>query len=94
MLYGVDYRDFHTALHGILVFEQEGEADEAYRILKYYAEYDWEYPEDYVLSVNEVFDRAYDVIKEIDYRNLDDIARSYFNGRDVKIVNNVFVDVF
>lgn len=97
MLYGIDYRDYHTAIHGIIIFAKEKTAEEYLDTLKSVQDlYDCaKIPyEEYVGAVERVFEKAHAVIDEIDYREINPDMPKLYEGKNVRIINNFAVDIY
>ena len=80
--YGVNFRNMHTAIHGIIVFN---DVDEAIRCAKQLEETESG-------ETLEYFDYS-DFIEEINYRDIETTEDGTFYD-DIKIVNDVFIDVY
>lgn len=106
MLYGVDYRSFHSAVHGVILFAEMEQAIEAHQILKAVESGTIKDRIECEMLTNEAFGKAYAVVDEIDYRSIqpsmEDLSFNVnHNGfvsvesDDVQIVNHgQFVDVY
>jgi hypothetical protein len=79
-LYGINFRNMRTAIHGIIVFTNKAEATACAKLL--------DETED--VETLEGFDYE-DIIEEIDYR---DITRNGKYYKDIRIVNDLFIDVY
>lgn len=98
--YGIDYRNMHNALHGILVFSDSDEAEQAYDQLKQ-AEQQAEQSEDeheYNDILSYVFDSAVEDIDEINFRDFINVGgdKIYprYDDEFIIIVNNFAVDLY
>lgn len=94
--YGIDYRNMHNAIHGILVFSDNDDAKQCYDDLKQ-AEY-VEDQSEYDVILEQVFDFAIDNVEEINYRDFRDVAGEeiypLYDDEFIIIVNNVAVDLY
>lgn len=94
--YGVDYRNMHTAIHGIIVFSDRDDAEWAYDELKRASRADYGHEYDFILD--DIFNSSIEVLEEINYRNFTDAAGEkvypYHDDEFIIIVNNISVDVF
>lgn len=94
--YGIDYRNMHTALHGILVFADSDEAEQAYDQLKQAEQLEDEH--EYNNILRDVFDFAIEDIDEINFRDFINVGGDkIYPGYDdefIIIVNNIAVDLF
>ena len=94
--YGVDYRNMHTATHGILVFSDKDEAEYAHLDLMRAAAVDDNHKSNFV--VEDVFNSAVEVLEDINYRNFTKIDGEkiypYHDDEFIIIVNNVAVDLY
>lgn len=92
--YGVDYRNMHNAIHGILVFSDSDEAEQAYDQLKQAEQSEDEYND--ILSY--VFDFAIEDIDEINFRDFINVGgdKIYprYDDEFIIIVNNIAVDLY
>lgn len=94
--YGVDYRNMHTAIHGILVFSDSDEAEQAYAELKQaeHANDEQEYND--ILSY--VFDFAVEDIDEINFRDFINVGEDKiyprYDDEFIIIVNDFTVDLY
>ena len=94
--YGVDYRNMHTAIHGILMFSDIDEAEQAYAELTRAARTDDE--NEYNDILDYIFNLAIDTIEEVnygDYVELDgDKIYSVYDDEFIIIVNDLAVDLY
>jgi hypothetical protein len=94
--YGVDYRNTHNALHGILVFADSDEAEQAYDQLKQAEQLEDEHEYNNILS--DVFDFAIEDIDEINFRDFINVGgdKIYprYDDEFIIIVNNIAVDLY
>lgn len=94
--YGVDYRNMHTAIHGILVFSDRDEAEYAYDELKRAERTNDEHEYDDILD--HVFNFAVDTIEEVNYRDyveLDsDKIYPVYDDEFIIIVNSISIDLY
>lgn len=94
--YGIDYRNMHTAIHGIAVFSDIDEAKQAYAELKRAerANDDHEYYD----ILDYAFDLTIDIIEEVNYRDyveLDgDKIYPIYEDEFIIIVNPVSIDLY
>lgn len=94
MKYGVDYRNFRTAIHGILIFDDEDVALEAYKALRAIEEdedVDYDF---YDEEITRVAEQSVDNIEEIHYNKIQPIMNDIYDDEDVEIVNLVAVDLY
>lgn len=94
--YGVDYRNMHTAIHGILVFSDRDEAEQAYDELKQAERTNDEYEYNDILDY--VFDFAVEDIDEINFRDFINVGgdKIYprYDDKFIIIVNDFVVDLY
>jgi hypothetical protein len=94
--YGIDYRSMHTAIHGILVFADSDEAEQAYDQLKQAEQSEDEHEYNYILS--DVFDSAVEDIDEINFRDFINVGgdKIYprYDDEFIIIVNNIAIDLY
>lgn len=94
--YGVDYRNMHNAIHGILVFSDSDEAEQAYDQLKQAEQSEDEHEYNDILSY--VFDFAIEDIDEINFRDFINVGgdKIYprYDDEFIIIVNNIAVDLY
>lgn len=94
--YGVDYRNMHTGIHGILVFADIDEAEQAYDDLKQaeYSKDEYEYND----ILDDVLESVVEDIDEINFRdfvNVDgDKVYPYSDDEFIIIVNDFAVDLY
>jgi len=80
--YGINFRNMHTAIHGIIIFDN---VDEAIACAK-------QLDETKDGETLEYFDYS-DFIEEIDYRDIENTENGEFYN-DIRIVNNVSIDLY
>lgn len=86
--YGINYRNMRTAIHGLIVFDNEQKAINAYNQLKNLENCTNDI--DYEIILEEVLSMSNYIIDEIDYRDIsDDLV--YDN---IKIINLNSVDLY
>ena len=94
--YGVDYRNMHTGLHGILVFSDIDEAEQAYDDLKQAERANDDH--EYNAILDNVFEFAVEDIDEINFRDfveLDgDKIYPVYSDEFIIIVNDFAVDLY
>ena len=99
MLYGIDFRSMHTAIHGLFVFKTEDQAVNALNKLG-----DLEHVTDriddeeerariYELIIQGIYGYPFDVIDEIDHREIQKIME-FYDESDLTIINEVAVDIY
>lgn len=93
MKFGVNYRNFRTAIHGILIFNKREDAEEAYEALEYISTNDGIDDDFYDEEITRVAGESVDNIEEIDYRKITLRMSDIYDDEDVEIVNNVSVDL-
>lgn len=85
MKYALDYRNMHTAIHGLLLFDTRKQAEKAYEILRVDNQ-----PE----TISMVLEDLHSYVEEVDYRKLTEVMKAFCyhvndNGRVHTIQNNV-----
>jgi len=92
MKYGVNYRNFRTAIHGILIFDEREDAENAYESLDYIEnnEVDDDF---YDEEITRVAGDSVDNIEEVDYRKITSKMSDIYDEEIVEIVNNTAVDL-
>lgn len=94
--YGVDYRNMHTAIHGILVFSDIDEAEQAYDQLKQAERSNDEH--EYAAILDDVFEFAVEDIDEINFRDFVDVDGDkiypLYEDEFIIIVNDFAVDLY
>lgn len=80
--YGIDFRNMHNAIHGLIIFDNEQEALTCAKQLD--ETEDGEILEFYEYS---------DFIEEIDYRHIENTENGKYYD-DIKIVNNITIDLY
>lgn len=93
MKFGVNYRNFRTAIHGILIFNERKEAEEAYEALEYISVGEDIDDDFYDEEITRVAGESVDNIEEIDFRKITLRMGDIYDDEDVEIVNNVSVDL-
>ena len=92
--YGVDYRNMHNAIHGILVFADIDEAEQAYNQLTERVDDEHEY--NAILS--DVFESVVEDIDEINFRDFVDVGGDkiypVYDDEFIIIVNDFAVDLY
>ncbi len=94
--YGIDYRNMHTALHGILVFSDRYEAEQFYDDLTHAESAEDEQEYNYIIG--DVFDAAIDNIEEINHRDYvetgSDKIYPMYDDEFIILVNRIAVDLY
>lgn len=94
--YGIDYRNMHNAIHGILVFSDIDEAEQAYDQLKQAEQSEDDH--EYAAILNEVFEFAVEDIDEINFRDFVDVGGDkiypVYDDEFIIIVNDFAVDLY
>lgn len=95
--YGIEYRNMHTAIHGILVFANKKDAMNAYKNLQTLENVSSQERYDDILNtVFNICDRDFD-LAEINYRDVvENSPYNYYQCDDTKIiiVNQLFFDLY
>lgn len=65
----IEYRDYHTALHHLILFNTMEEAQEALEKLEIITNTDYTDSDEYMLAVNNALEKAVNDI-EVDYRTI------------------------
>ena len=86
--YGINYRNMHTGIHGLIIFNDEDNARANYTTLLQLD--DVEDNAEYEDIINEVLENSDDWIEEIDYK---DIKNNVYDD-SVNIVNPNFIDLY
>lgn len=106
MLYGIDYRSFRTAIHGLLLYKEREEAFKAASVLRRIDNCEVKSDIDCFQLAQGCFNDAYALIEEIDFRriteNMKDVSFSVNHKGfistetdDVEVINiGRFMDVF
>ena len=95
--FGIEYRNMHTALHGIIVFDDEGTAKACSEIFDALEDGHDDEP-----AINEAFKAATDHYEEIDFRDIEDISLAngdfwrYYDddAHGVLLVNDIAYDLY
>ena len=94
--YGIDYRDMHNALHGVLVYSDRREAEEYYDDLKRAEQAEDEH--EYNDIVDTAFSCAVEDIDDINYRDYvetgSDKIYPIYDDEFIILVNRVAVDLY
>lgn len=86
MKYAINYRDMHTAMHGLILFDSKEDAESSLVILN-------EQKEE---GVQSVFEYAHSVEDEINYRDIPEVITNFEylineNGRVHPVINDITI---
>lgn len=92
--YCIDYRNMHTAIHGLIVYDSRKQAEDAYELLrKNIREFGFngmDEEQTYQEILNIAFNSSIDCIDEIDFRK---IKEKQLYGRLQKVYNDDYIIV-
>ena len=101
VMWAIDYRDFHTAIHGLIYGKNRRDVEEFYDRLKaIYSDRDIS-PEEQEMLYQDLWDEFYPEINQIDEINFRDIGKLpsgkygiVLDDVEYRLVNNVAIDIY
>ena len=101
VMWAIDYRDFHTAIHGLIYGKNRRDVEKFYDRLKViYADDDIS-PEEQEMYYQDLWDEFYPRIQQIDEINFRDIGKLpsgkygiILDNVEYRLVNNVAIDIY
>lgn len=97
--YAIDYRNMHTAIHGLLIFTDESEALGALTNLTSISTALMDSELDYSIELEGILEKVYDSVEEIDFRKdlkYDENSIKYYDYHEgaCRILNSISVDLY
>lgn len=90
--YGVEYRDMHSALHGILLATDKATANKVDTICSKLEDVEDEHK--YNSLINKLESLDVETIEEINFRDVTKDKKYYFEGGYIQIINPIAYDLY
>ena len=101
VMWAIDYRDFHTAIHGLIYGKNRRDVEKFYDRLKVIYSDDDISPEEQEMCYQDLWDEFYPRVQQIDEINFRDIGKLpsgkygiVIDDVEYRLVNNVSIDIY